>query len=351
MKSVLDDACNYSAAGAAEIFGYLKQFPEQCRIAWQKAQGFELPTAYRDIDRVLVLGMGGSAIGGEIAGWLTGGRIEVCVHRDYGLPYRPDEKTLVIASSYSGNTEETLSGFTGALDTPAKKLAMTTGGRLKWLAEENGIPVYTIDYNSPPRMAFLHSFMPVLCIFNKLGLMARNPPDVLAAVETVKKLRSEYSEDCPISFNPAKQMAERLSGGIVVVYGSGVLGAVARRWKTQINENAKNWAFFESFPELCHNAIVGYGYPRDIKEKIRVLLLRPPNLSRRLEIRYQAVEELLMRDGIKYEPVMAAGQDDLTQALSLVLLGDYVSSYLAILNGTDPLEIKAIDYIKDCLRG
>lgn len=351
MKPNLDDGRNYREAGAAEIFGYLRQFPEQCRIAWQKAQSFELPAAYRDIDRVLVLGMGGSAIGGEIAGGLTGGSAEVCVHRDYGLPYHPDEKTLVIASSYSGNTEETLSGFTEALGTPAKKLAMTTGGRLKELAEASGIPVYTIDYKSPPRMAFLHSFMPVLCIFNSLGLMGRNAPEVLRAIEALQGLRAKYSEDCPVSANPAKQIAERLGGRIVVVYGSGVLGAVAQRWKTQLNENAKNWAFFESFPELCHNAIVGYGFPREIKDNIYVLLLRPPYLSPRLKIRYEAVEELLTRGGIKYECVPAAGGDDLAQVLGLVLLGDYASSYLAILNGVDPLEIKAVDYIKDCLRG
>jgi glucose/mannose-6-phosphate isomerase len=351
MKPNLDNGRNYKEAGAAEIFGHLRQFPEQCRIAWQKAQGFELPAAYRDIDRVLVLGMGGSAIGGEIAGGFTGGRVQVCVHRDYGLPYHPDERTLVIASSYSGNTEETLSGFTEALGTPAKKLAMTTGGRLKELAEERNIPVYIIDYKSPPRMAFPHSFMPVLCIFNKLGLMGQNPPDVQPALEAIKRLRDEYSEECPLSANPAKQMAERLAGRIVVVYGSGVLGAVARRWKTQINENAKNWAFFENFPELCHNAIVGYGLPQDIKDRIIVLMLRPPHLSPRLEIRYEAVEELLIRGRIKHESVLSAGEDDLAQVLSLVLLGDYVSSYLAILNGVDPLEIKAIDCIKDCLRG
>jgi glucose/mannose-6-phosphate isomerase len=295
--------------------------------------------------------MGGSAIGGEIAGGLTGGRVQVCVHRDYGLPYPLDEKTLVIASSYSGNTEETLSGFTEALGTPAKKLAITTGGRLKELAKEGGIPVYTIDYKSPPRMAFPHSFMPMLSIFNKLGLMGRNTPDVLTAIEAVKRLRDEYSEVSPLSANPAKQMAAGLAGRIVVVYGSGMLGAVARRWKTQLNENAKNWAFFENFPELCHNAIVGYGLLEDIKDRLSVLLLRPPHLSPRLEIRYRAVEELLIRDGVKYESVPAAGEDDLAQVLSLVLLGDYVSSYLAILNGVDPLEIKPIDSIKDCLRG
>ena len=290
MKYNLDDARNYKEAGTATVFGHLRQFPEQCRISWQKISEFGLPGGYRDIERVLILGMGGSAIGGEIVGQLIASRGEVLVHvhRDYGLPFRPDSKTLVIASSYSGNTEETLSGFNASICTPAKKLAMTTGGKLEALAEANGIPVYKIDYESPPRMAFPHSFISMLGVFCKLGLMGENPPDVRAALDTLKRLRDEYSETSPISSNPAKQLAARLAGSAVVVYGSGVLGAVARRWKTQINENAKTWAFYESFPELCHNAIVGYGFPPELKDKIFVLLLRAPDIHPRLELRYKA---------------------------------------------------------------
>jgi len=347
----LDNPQSYKEPGAEEILGHLRQFPEQCRRAWEQALGLDLPQDYREIDKVIILGIGGSAIGGEIASRLVveESRIPVWVHRDYGLPVTPDGKTLVIASSYSGNTEETLSGFTQSLETAAKKMVITTGGRLKQLAVENNIPAFAIDYKAPPRMALPHSFVPLVGIFQKLGLLADKTADVEEMLGVLGRLQGDYVETAPLASNRAKQLATGLREHIVVVYGGGMLSAVARRWKAQLNENGKSWAFFELYPELNHNAVVGYGLPSEIKDRIFVVLLHSALLHPRILRHYEATAELLAREGIKHEPIDAVGGSALAQMMSLVLLGDYISCYLAVLNETDPATLDAVDFVKSYL--
>ena len=259
----LDDLLIYRQLDASGMLDHLHQFPEQCRLAWEKVLKFNLPPEYSPVDKVVILGMGGSAIGGDMVRRLAlaESKVPVWVHRDYGLPPFVDRKTLVIASSYSGNTEETLSAFTASLKTPAKKLAITTGGRLRQLAAKEGIPVFSIDYQAPPRTAFPHSFVPLLGIFQKLGLLGDKSADLKQALQILNQLSKDLVETTPLVANPAKQLAAKLRGHLVVIYGGEVLSEVARRWKTQLNENGKAWAFFELFPELNHNAVAGYEFP------------------------------------------------------------------------------------------
>lgn len=351
MTADLDNPQNYKEPGVEEILGHLRQFPEQCLRAWEQAMRLDLPQDYREIDRVVILGIGGSAIGGEIASRLVmeESQIPVWVHRDYGLPVIPDDKTLVIASSYSGNTEETLSGFIQSLETPAKKIVVTTGGRLKQLAEENNIPGFIIDYKAPPRMAFPHSFISLVGILQKQGLLEDKTADIEEMLVILKRLRDDYIETAPFASNRAKQLAARLRGHIVVVYGGGTISAVARRWKAQFNENGKSWAFFELFPELNHNAVVGYRFPLEMKDKIFVVLLRSALLHPRILQHYEASIELMAREEIKHESIDAVGKSALAQMMSLVLLGDYLTCYLAVLNGTDPASLDAVDFVKSYL--
>ncbi len=347
----LDNLQIYRQLDASGMLNHLHQFPEQCQQAWERALKLELPREYTRINKVIVLGMGGSAISGEIVRGLVlaEGKVPVWVHQDYGLPSFVDEDTLVIASSYSGNTEETLSAFTESLKTPAKKLVLTTGGKLKCLAEKEGIPVFIIDYQSPPRAAFPHSFVPLVGILQRLGLLRYKSADFPAALRILNKLSRDFVETTPLVANPAKQLATKLWGRIAIIYGAGVISGVARRWKTQLNENSKTWAFFELFPELNHNAVVGYEFPPQIKEGVFVLLLRSASLHPRVLLRYQATAKLLTKAGISHEFVEAAGETALEQVMSLVLLGDYVSFYLAILNRIDPIPVDAIDFVKNYL--
>jgi glucose/mannose-6-phosphate isomerase len=277
---------------------------------------------------------------------LTESKVPVWIHRDYGLPPFVDGDTLVIASSYSGNTEETLSAFTASLKTPAKKLAITSGGRLKQLAEEGGIPVFSIDYQAPPRAAFPHSFVPLVGIFQKLGLLVDKSADLEWALNLLNQLSEGLLETTPLVTNPAKRLAARLRGNLAVIYGGEIFSEVARRWKTNINENSKAWAFFELFPELNHNAVVGYQFPAEIKDRVFVVLLHSHLLGPRSRLHYEATAKLLDESGISHDMVEAGGETALAQVMSLVLLGDYVSYYLAILNETDPTPLGSTDFVK-----
>ena len=347
----LDNASVCRRFDKSGMLNHLHGFPEQCQKAWEKVLKFELPHLHTRISNVVILGMGGSAIGGDIVRRLAlaESKSPVWVHRDYGLPAFVDESTLVIASSYSGNTEETLSAFTKSLGIPSKKLAITSGGKLKDLAKKEGIPVFIIDYQAPPRAAFPHSFVPLVGVFQKLGLLTDKSVALQEAVAVLKKLSGDLIETNPLASNPAKQLAARLQGRLAVIYGAEMLSEVARRWKGEFNENSKAWAFFESFPELNHNAVVGYEFPPEVKERILVLMLRSPSLHPRNLLRYEVTSTLLAKAGIAYEFVEARGKSALAQVLSLVLLGDYASFYLSMLNEVDPTSTDAIDFVKQHL--
>jgi glucose/mannose-6-phosphate isomerase len=347
----LDKLPTYQQLDASGMLNRLREFPEQCELAWEKVSKLTLPSEYSDIEKIIILGMGGSAIGGDIARRLAlaESRVPVWVHRDYDLPLFVDKNTLVIASSYSGNTEETLSAFTKSLKTPAKKLVLTTGGKLKLLAEKEGIPIFVIDYQAPPRAAFPHSFIPLVGIFQKLALLRDKSADLQEALQVLHGLSSDLVETTPCISNPAKRLATKLWEHLVVIYGAEILSEVARRWKGQLNENSKTWAIFELFSELNHNAVVGYKFPPQVKQGIFVVLLHSASFHPRSQLRYEATAKLLAKAGISHELVEAKGTSTLAQIMSLTLLGDYVSFYLAILNGIDPTPVDAIDFVKQYL--
>jgi len=347
----LDNLEIYRQYDPDKMVVHLHGLPQQCRQAWEKANKFALPTSFKDIDKIVICGMGGSAIGGDLLRSLTSELNQplVFVHRGYDLPAFVDAKTLVIASSYSGNTEETLSAFTQALSINCKKLAITTGGKLKNLARERGIPVFTIDYLGQPRAALGYSFIPLIALFGKLGFLEDKSAEIEEMAQTLGALLHNLAENVSTPLNPAKQLASKLFGKLVVIYGAGILSPVAQRWKAQFNENSKTWAFYETFSELNHNAVVGYEFPQEMASKVYVILLRCPLLHPRITARYQITSEILKKAGVEHEIIDSKGEGYLTQMMSLVFFGDWVSYYLAMLNYTDPTPVKMIDYLKQRL--
>lgn len=347
----LDSPRIYKQLDPSGMLQHLHAFPEQCQRAWYNSLKLELPRDYNKVDRVIISGMGGSAIGGELIRRLAilENHLPVWVHRDYGLPPFVNRNTLLIFSSYSGNTEETLSSFSESLQTPSKKVVITTGGKLEALAERNGIPTLLIDYKAPPRAAFPHSFVSLLGIFHTLGLIKDKSNDLEEALQVLKELSIRITEKVPSASNEAKQLAQELYGRLVVIYGAGLLAEVAQRWKSQLNENSKTWAFHEVFPELNHNAVVGYQLPPELRDRILVVLLHSSLLHQRVSIRYQLTTEILNKASVRYKVLEATGKSHLAQMMNLVLYGDYVSFYLAILNGVDPTQVVPIDYLKSRL--
>ena len=347
----LDDPQVYQQYDREGMLARLHEMPRLCQQAWQLAMKFNLPQDYRQVDKVVILGMGGSAIGGDLVSSLiiSDAKLPILVHRDYALPAFVDARTLVIASSYSGTTEETIASFEKALETEAKKLLITTGGKLKTMAEERNIPVFSFDYSAQPRAALPFSLLPIIFFLQKLGFIGDRSADVTETVQVLEKLSQETKEDAALHHNPAKQLAHRLYRHLPVIYGAGIVSEVAHRWKTQLNENSKAWAFYEAFPELNHNAVVGYQFPEELASKIMVVLLRSSRLAERIQLRYQVTCQLLEQAKVDYQIVDGVGDSPLSQMMSLLLFGDYVSCYLAMLYRIDPSPVKAIDYLKEQL--
>jgi glucose/mannose-6-phosphate isomerase len=351
--TMLDDLAAYQRIDPQGMLARIRDLPHQCRAAWQEAQTLELPDDYRDIDKVAILGMGGSAIAGDFVRSLVAleSPIPIFSHRDYELPLLVDDRTLLIASSYSGNTEEVLSSFERGLGTGAKKVVITTGGRLLTTARANGVPAFVFHYESEPRAALGYGIMPLLAIAQKVGIVADKDEDVDEAIAAMVGLATRIDETVPLDRNPAKQLAQRLHQRLPVIYSAGILAQVARRWKGQLNETSKMWCFYEELPEANHNALVGYGLPKEIAAKALVVFLRAPSLHPRILLRYELTQTALEEAGVESATVDAEGKSPLAQIMSAVLFGDWVSLYLAILNGVAPAPTPPIAKLKDRLAG
>jgi glucose/mannose-6-phosphate isomerase len=349
----LDSSLTYEQHDPAGMIRRLRAFPADLKVGWHKTSGLELPAVYSRVNKAVVLGMGGSAVGGEVLGDLVAAEhgLPVTVQRDFDAPPWLDAKTLVVAVSFSGNTEETLSACGQALASPAKLLAVASGGRLAAVAKENRMPLVSVDCEGPPRAAFAYMFGALAGIFSRLRLASIGEADMLDAASRLERTVGELDTGVPAETNPSKQLATRLTGKMPVIYGGGFLAGAARRWKTQFNENSKRWAFFEVFPELVHNAVTGYRLPARVAENALAIVLRSQSLHPRTLAQYEAVAGILKQEGVLHEVIDAGGGSPLTQVLRMILLGDFTSYYLAMLNGVDPTVMPEIDAIKKHLAG
>ena len=344
----LDNWTLFGETDPDDMLSRIAELPQQCRDAWENVQSLELPPQYRQVNEIVVLGMGGSAIGGDLLRALADPEcpVPIVTNRDYTVPAFVSAETLVIASSYSGNTEETLAAFEEARKRGAALVTITTDGKLAQQARELGAPLLTFGYQSQPRAALGHSLVSLIGVVQKLGLIGDKAADLEEAIAVMQALQEEIRETVPVTENPAKQLAKRLHGHLSVVYGAGYLAEVAHRWKTQFNENAKAWSFFEQLPELNHNAVVGYQFPELLAERIVVVMLLSSLDHPRNKARFQVTQEILAKREIAYETIEARGESPLAQMLSAIHFGDYVSYYLAMLYWVDPTPVKAIDYLK-----
>jgi glucose/mannose-6-phosphate isomerase len=349
--SVLDDPSAYQRIDSGSTRTLIRDLPRQCRVAWRDGQALDLPPDYGNVDKMVIVGMGGLVLAGDLLRSLAAleSSVPIIVHRDYGLPLLVDERTLVVAMSYSGDTEETVSAFEAALGTGGKKLVITTGGKLLAMARANGVPAFVFGYKSTVRGALGYGLMPLLVIAEKVGIVRGKAEDVEEAAILMEHMAGRIGEHVPLKRNAAKHLAQRLEGHLPVVYGAGILTDVARRWKTQLNENSKLWCFWEELPEANHNAIVGYRLPQEIAAKAFVVFLRGPALHPRIRLRYEATHQALVEAGVASETVDAEGKSHLAQILSTIFFGDYVSLYLAILGGVDPSETNVIAGLKGWL--
>jgi glucose/mannose-6-phosphate isomerase len=354
----LNDTAKFAEIDPDGMLAHALSMPQICSDAWQLGEQTyrRLDLAYyqqrANLERILVVGMGGSAIGGDLLGALVADECPcpILVHRSYGLPAFVDgPETLVIGCSHSGNTEETLSAVHQAHERGAGLLALTTGGELARLADQWGVPLMRYRYDSQPRAALGFPLLLLVNLLCHLGLVSDKTEDVAEAVDVMHEWQAEIGPQAPVAANPAKRLAGVLMERLPVVYGAGLMEPVARRWKTQFNENAKRWSFFEPMPELNHNAVVGYEMSDRVREWAYVISLRSGYDSDRIQTRWRITRQMLLHEGVGNDPVDARGRSRLAQMLSLIHYGDLVSVYLALTSNVDPTPVSPIAYLKEQL--
>jgi glucose/mannose-6-phosphate isomerase len=350
--SVLDDAARRAALDAQNMIALTHEFPEQCRKGLNIAMQFNPPTPRLPIQNVVVTGLGGSAVGGDLLRVLVedNGEVPLVVNRDYQMPAFVNDRTFVIAASYSGNTEETLSAFEDAQDRGALLACVTSGGELAQRAAHYGTPVAFIPRGQPPRSAMGYLFIPMLMAAHKVGVIRRDPTgDLQNAIALLEKAREQWNADVPFEKNPAKQLAAKLYGKLPIVYGSQAYSTVvAFRWKTQLNENTKIHAYSNGYPEMNHNEILGWVLAKQQVPNLAVVLLRDQMERPKIVARVETTRRLFARAADVHE-VFAEGQILLARMLHAIYLGDWVSCYLALLYGVNPTDISYINLLKAVL--
>jgi len=347
----LDDLARFKSIDTQNFLDDIDTLPEQVESAWRLGQSYALPEAYQAVTHIVISGMGGSAIGGALAQALVAPECArpVTLVRDYALPAFVGPETLVVGSSHSGNTEETLSACEGALKRGARLLAITRGGKLAELAEKRGAPVWRFEHAGQPRSAVGFSLMLVLSALVKLGVVADKEADMAEAVAALRAQQTRLRADAPAVHNPAKRMAGQIMDRIPAVFASDYLAPVARRWKGQLSEVGKAWAQFEELPELDHNSVVGTLYPEALVSKFMVLFLRSAHDHPRNRLRAEVTREIYMTAGFNTDTIEAAGSSPLAHMLTALHYGDYTAYYLAMGYGVDPSPIPQIDYLKEQL--
>lgn len=344
----LDDFNAFVSLDPLDMYAQIDGLPGQLESAWELGLTQDMP-AWSGIRQVLVAGMGGSAIGADlvtayVAPFCT---VPIFVHRDYGLPaWASGPETLMIASSHSGYTEETLSAFEVALTSGCQCLAVTTGGELALAAAEAGVPSWRFEHRGQPRAAVGYSFGLLLAVLTRLNMLPDPTNELSGAVRVMREQQVGLRADVPVAKNLAKRLAGQLVGRWVTVMGAGVLAPVARRWKGQVSEIAKAWAQFEFLPEADHNTLAGILNPGDLFVRSMVLFLRSPGDHPRNRLRSDLTRQAFLLEGLSTDFVDAKGETPLAQLWTCLHLGDYIAYYLAMAYDVDPTPVTAIENFK-----
>ncbi len=328
------------------MYSWLCDFPLQVEDAVRIATKADLRLNTRGVTSIVLTGMGGSAIGGDLMRSYVSGELKVpfAVSRSYAFPAYVDRKTLVVVSSYSGNTEETLSSYRDAIRRKARILCITTGGAVEHLARKHNHPWIKVPSGLQPRAALGYSFFPLLIALARLGFIRLQQRDLKETISGLK-FRSQIYRDPRSPVNLPLKVATHLRGRLPIFYSaSDHLDAVNVRWRGQMSENAKQLAFGHVLPEMNHNEIVGWKVDRRLMKKMTVVFLRDRGTHPRIQLREEITRRIVKPYASDVLEVRSEGRSLLARIISLVYVGDWVSYYLAILNRQTPTPVKVIEY-------
>jgi glucose/mannose-6-phosphate isomerase len=346
--SILDQADHWASIDPRSMHSLMESFPDQIAAAAHAGRSLSLSMPHGT--RVLVVaGLGGSAIGGDLARSIAAPHLTIplVVSRDYELPQFVDASSLVFACSYSGNTEETISCYQQARRVKAPIVCITSGGQLEAMAAKDSVPVIRIPGGLPPRAALGYSLMTLLAALEAMGIIPPMTESVQEALTLLADLRKEYGVSNPETRNAAKTIAHSLKGKLVVIYGSnGITDAVAYRWRSQIEENGKNLASHHQLPEMNHNELVGWQHPAEVLQRAGVVFLRDKGDHPQVQRRFELTREVIAAKAGAVHEVWSKGDSLLARVLSVIYLGDFISLYLAYLNNADPTPVQVIESFK-----
>jgi glucose/mannose-6-phosphate isomerase len=334
----------------SDQLGYILNLPEHLRDAQWRVESANLEP-HDAPGGLVVAGMGGSAIGGDLALAALGDRASrpIMVTRDYGLPPWITPEATVLCSSYSGNTEEALAVFEAAGALGTRRIVTTSGGQLALDARAGGVPVVPLPGGFQPRAAVAYSLVVAIEVAGLCGVGERLHTEIDVAAAHAERLVEEWGPDSP-DHSLAKELARELHGTVPQIAGAGLTVPVAYRWKTQINEQAKVPSFSHELPELDHNEIVGWEGAGELG-RFSAIFLDDSDLHPRVRQRIELTRGLIAANAVATYRIDSVGESRIERLVSLVLLGDLVSLYLAVLRGVDPGPVAVIERLKSALAG
>jgi glucose/mannose-6-phosphate isomerase len=339
----------------SNMFATLENFPEQIEEALAIVEGKEGFAS--GTKNLLILGMGGSAIGGDLARSYFSAipefsHLNIVINRSYNIPKYVDSSWGILASSYSGNTEETLSGLNEALSITNNIICITTGGKLQSIAEQNNLKTIIIPGGLPPRCALGYSFFVILRIIEASVGNAEASKELQNSINEmldVLKMRAFIYTQIDIA-NPAIALANKIEGKVPNIYTTcDITDVINTRWRGQIQENAKNLAFGSLLPEANHNDICGWVKPDDLQNRFVMIFLRDKTENERIKLRFSALHSIYESIDKEIIEIEGKGHYLLTRLMDLIYLGDWLSFYLAMINKIDPTPIPLITQLKSIL--
>jgi glucose/mannose-6-phosphate isomerase len=342
----LDDPAVYAAADPAGVDDRLRELPEHCRIAYTQGRTLALPDRYRRARRVVIAGQAHAASAGALvqALYAADSPLPISVWRGYGLPaYATGPETLVVASSASGDADETLNAFETAVDRGCHVVAFTRGGELGRQARQRGLPAAWVDFLAPAHLAGLWQAFYLLGALAELWLIPDPGPAVEEAVALLASSARTLGPDQAAARNPAKRLAGQFVDRLPILAGAGLLSAVAQHWKLQLNHLAKTLAVCDEMPEANHSSLLGYERPDAIWQKTILIQLRGACDGERLSARYDQTTTLMLEAGLNQDTVRSRGESGLAQASSLAYFGDWAAYYTAVMAGVDPAPASVLE--------
>lgn len=352
--NILDSSEEIQKIDKESVYESVISLPKQCQHAWEDVEKIEISkNDYSQIENIVFTGMGGSGLTARVIESTFSDKLKLPFIRvnDYNLPNFVNSKSLVLCSSYSGSTEETLENVKQVVQKKAKWVAITTGGPLLEEAKKYSVPFYKIEpkYNpcNQPRMAIGYSIVGQLALAAKLGIIDFTKEDINKAIKIMNEVISKNTYNIESSKNPAKIIANKLKGKVLILISAGHLVGATHVFNNQINENAKTFSSDFCIPELNHHLMEGLKNPKNNKENLFIIFVNSKMYSERIQKRFEITKDVVNKNNIQFEEIYLNSQEKLSQVFELIQFGAFINFYLSMIYEQNPAPIPWVDYFKD----